>query len=91
MRFELADGGELPLDGEPGVIYLKENDDDPPTYGMYTYIGDEWLCLGSTQIDLSGYWSTDELVIMSNSDIQGIIDEVTGGEEEPGEEEPEEP
>jgi len=63
----------LPATGEDNIIYLvkiKAN-----TYQQWMYINDGWFDLGTTEIDLSGYWAKDELWPLTNTEIQEIIDE----------------
>jgi len=67
---------DLPAEGEPLTFYLIKVSDDPETYSQNIYIDGEWLTLGSTQVDLSGYWGKDELEFLTNTEIQEIIDEV---------------
>jgi len=66
----------LPANGEANVFYLIQVDDD--TYRQYIYVDGQWFDLGTTEIDLSGYWAKDELVALTNAEIQGIIDDVMG-------------
>ena len=66
----------LPATGETNVIYLIQQ--GVGLYSMNAYISGAWVNLGSTEIDLSGYWSTTTLTAMSNTDVQDIIDDVMG-------------
>jgi hypothetical protein len=88
----------LPETGDAGVIYLIKDEpenESSSVYVQWVYVGEAWINLGSSEVDLENYWSKDELEPLSNSDIQEILDEVGlggSGEEEPGEpEEPDEP
>ena len=67
---------ELPATGESNIIYLLDKGSD--IYIMYAYINGAWVELGTTEIDLSNYWSKDELVALNNTEIQNIIDEAMG-------------
>jgi hypothetical protein len=66
----------LPDAGETNTIYLKKADED--TYTQYIYSEGQWYDLGSTEIDLSGYWKKEDLVALTNEEIQDVIDDVTG-------------
>jgi len=66
----------LPQTGEGNVIYLVEADSD--TYRQWIYSGDQWWDLGIAEIDLSNYWSRDDLEALTNTEIQDVIDEVMG-------------
>ena len=54
---------ELPLSGEEGIIYLLPVDPQDPTKGYYRYIWENntWLSLGTTEIDLSDYYTKTEI------------------------------
>jgi len=71
---------ELPLinDAEATVIYLIRVDANTNHYHQWIVSGGEWFDLGITEIDLSNYWSKDELQIMTNAEIQEIFDDVMG-------------
>lgn len=64
---------ELPEEGENGIIYLVPNDED--TYDEYIWIEDEtrFEKLGSTDIDLSGYYTKEE-VDDKIDDLQNDLD-----------------
>ena len=64
----------LPATGETNVIYLIEQ--DAGLYSMNAWINGAWADLGTTEIDLTNYWSKTDLTAMTNTDIQNIIDEV---------------
>jgi hypothetical protein len=63
----------LPATGETNIIYLVKADED--TYTQYMYIDGNWFDLGTTDVDLSGYWAKEDLVAMTNAEIQAIIDD----------------
>lgn len=73
---------ELPAVGEPGIIYLVNKDSetvpDDATYTMYIYFEEEWTELGETKLNLSNYWNKDELDVISNEEIEEILQEVFG-------------
>jgi len=79
VRFEVVDD-ELPEVGEGNVIYLKKAEESATAYTMYIYYNDEWTELGLASLNLDNYWSFDDLSPMTNSEIQGIIDEIIGEE-----------
>ena len=64
----------LPGTGESNIIYLIEEDED--TYSLHIYSGGQWFDTGSTEINLSDYWKKSDLVAMTNTEIQAVIDEV---------------
>ena len=66
----------LPATGEANIIYLVAADAD--TYRQWIYSGDQWWDLGIAEIDLSNYWSKDELEAMTNAEIQAVFDDVMG-------------
>ncbi len=59
--FRIVD--DLPLVGEPGVIYLILNATPQSRnyYDEYIYIDNRWEKIGTTEIDLSGYVTDEEL------------------------------
>lgn len=73
----------LPQQGENGVIYLLPKSGTPPTGNIY----EEWIWIsadssyekiGETQIDLSGYVQSSELVDITSSDIDTMMYTVFG-------------
>ena len=71
----------LPATGEAGIIYLMNADPGNASSNVYVqwvYVGGQWLNLGTSEMDLDGYWSKDELEPISNGDILEILDEVFG-------------
>lgn len=72
IKFQAADS--LPETGEINVIYLVPNG---ATGGNikdeYMWIDGKWEVLGSTAMDLSGYWSKEELAIMTAEELKGIL------------------
>lgn len=70
--------GVLPDEGEKGVIYLVPNSGtDPNVYDEYIWIdGDptgSFEKIGTTAVDLSGYWAKTELVAITTAEIDDII------------------
>ena len=56
--FEVVE--ELPDNGDPNLIYLVKNP-DWDGYLQYVYVSEEWIFLGTTNIDLSSYVTGEEL------------------------------
>jgi len=71
---------ELPEveDAETNVIYLIQVDNAVNRYHQWILINEQWFDLGITEIDLSNYWSKNELVPMTNVEIQDVFDDVMG-------------
>ena len=78
VTLEMTVVEDLPTEGEPLTIYLLKISEDPELYSQNVFIDDKWMSLGSTEVDLSNYWAKDELVFLTNDEIQEIIDEVMG-------------
>lgn len=71
LRYELVE--ELPESGESNVIYLVPNGNKINNfYDEWFYFG-KWELLGSTGVDLSGYWSKQELNIMTAEELEEIL------------------
>ena len=68
---------QRPNTGDDNVLYLVPTD-KPGTYKQWMYIGGSWFDFGDTDIDLSGYWATDDLEAMTNAEIQDVFDDVMG-------------
>ena len=69
---------ELPTTGENGIIYLVKANIDPNdnTYVQWIYVDDTWINLGTSELDLSNYWTKDELEALSNADIDEILEAI---------------
>ena len=80
LSYELVVGDppELPTTGEAGKIYLMPTEEGN-VYVQWIYVNDQWLELGSTDVDLSNYWDKDELEPISNADINDIVEDAFGG------------
>lgn len=68
----------LPTTGVKGTIYLVPNSGTEPNYyDEYLWIvtsgTGKWEKIGTTAIDLSGYWSKTELVAITNAEIDTIL------------------
>lgn len=63
----------LPSTGQAGVIYLLSNSGTAPNvYDEYIWVSNAWEKIGTTAVDLSGYWSKSELVAMTTAEIDAI-------------------
>lgn len=72
--FEFQIVEELPGTGENGVIYLVSNDGSGQNiYDEYIWTGTGYEKIGTTDVDLSNYWSKTELVAIQNSEIDDIM------------------
>jgi len=68
---------QRPNTGDEDTLYLVPTD-KPGTYKQWMYISGSWIDFGDTDIDLSGYWTTDDLEALTNAEIQDIFDDVMG-------------
>lgn len=65
---------ELPGTGEKGVIYLISNSGTGQNiYDEYIWTGTTFEKIGTTDVDLSNYWSKTDLVAIQNSEIDTIV------------------
>lgn len=76
--FEYQIVPSLPATGEKGVIYLVSNNGSAPNiYDEYIWIasgsGGSFEKIGTTAVDLSGYWSKAELVAITNAEIDAVV------------------
>ena len=63
----------LPQVGSTGTIYLVPNSGSGQNiYDEYIYYNSAWEKIGSTDVDLSQYWSKSELVAITNNEIDTI-------------------
>lgn len=63
----------LPTTGEKGTIYLVPIAGRTNAYDEYIYVNNTWEQIGTTDIDLSGYVQTSDLVAITNAEIDTII------------------
>lgn len=72
---ELQVVSELPESGEQGVIYLVPINQSDLTQGYYRYIWEDnaWLSLGTTEIDLSDYYTQAQVDTL----LGGKVDKTT--------------
>ena len=76
--FEYQIVPSLPATGEKGVIYLVSNSGTAPNiYDEYIWIASgssgSFEKIGTTAVDLSGYWSKTELVAITNAEIDAVV------------------
>lgn len=73
VRMEIVD--QLPEQGEKNIIYLIPSDDphEKNERDEYVWLGDKYEKIGSTKIDLTNYWSKDELKPMSPEALAAIL------------------
>jgi len=63
----------LPSTGRTGTIYLLSNGGSGSNiYDEYIYYNAHWEKIGSTAVDLSGYWSKTELTAITTAEIDAI-------------------
>lgn len=65
---------ELPATGEVNVIYLVPNGGGGSNArDEYMWVDGKWEKLGSTEIDLTGYWAKADLTAMTAAELQAIL------------------
>lgn len=72
-QFDFEVVSVLPTTGEKGTIYLVPIAGRTNAYNEYIYVNNSWEQIGTTDIDLSGYVQTSDLVAITNSEIDIII------------------
>ncbi len=64
----------LPSTGENGVIYLISNSGSGQNiYDEYIWVNNKFEKIGTTDVDLSGYVKTTDLVAITNAEIDTIV------------------
>lgn len=72
ISFEIVQ--TLPASGSAGTIYLISNSgSNPNIYDEYIWVNNAWEKIGTTDVDLSGYQLSSELVAVTNSEIDTIV------------------
>lgn len=72
IRFEAVE--TLPEAGEINVIYLVPNGQAGSNVkDEYMWIDGKWEVLGSTEANLDGYWSKEELAVMTAEELKAIL------------------
>lgn len=63
----------LPATGNAGTIYLVANSGSAPNiYDEYIFVSNSWEKIGTTETDLSQYWSQSELAAITTAEIDTI-------------------
>ena len=71
VEFEVV--ASLPSTGQPATIYLLSNSGTAPNiYDEYIYVSSKWEKIGSTDVDLTGYWAKDDLMAITTAEIDAI-------------------
>lgn len=64
----------LPASGQAGVIYLiAHSHGTGDIYDEYIWVNNAFEKIGSTDVDLTGYWAKADLVAITNSEIDTIL------------------
>lgn len=73
IKFEVVT--ELPSSGVNGTIYLiaHTHSDAGDAYDEYAWIGDKYEKIGNTDVDLSGYVKSSDLVAMTTAEIDTMM------------------
>lgn len=72
ITFEAVDA--LPETGEPNKIYLVPSGSKSGNVKIeYMWIDGAWELLGNTEVDLTGYWSKQDLRAMTAAELQAIL------------------
>lgn len=67
LRIEVVN--ELPSTGETNVIYLvKKTGTNPDVHDEYVYVEGNWEKIGNTEVDLSNYYTKDQVYTKSETD-----------------------
>lgn len=68
----------LPTTGQAGVIYLVAHSHGTgDSYDEYVWVNNGFEKIGNTDIDLSGYVQTSDLVAITNAEIDSIVSSVS--------------
>ena len=72
----------LPITGEPSTIYLVRRSIDSPVYDQYIWFNNRWVQVGSTEVDLTQYYTKTETnnLLLNKQDklVQGQGITITG-------------
>lgn len=72
--FEFEVVASLPDTGEAGKIYLVSNGGGSQNiYDEFIWVNNAWEKIGTTAVDLSGYWSKTELVAITTTEIDAMF------------------
>lgn len=82
IKFEVVEGGSLPISGDAGTIYLVEKTGgktEKNKYEEYVWVNGAWEYIGDTgTVDLAGYVKTEDLVPIPTTEIDSIFQTVFG-------------
>ena len=81
LRIEVVN--ELPSTGETNVIYLvKKTGTNPDVHDEYVYVEGNWEKIGNTEVDLSNYYTKDQVYTKSETysqeEVGTLITEIEG-------------
>lgn len=81
LRIEVVN--ELPSTGETNVIYLvKKAGTNPDVHDVYVYVEGNWEKIGNTEVDLSNYYTKDQVYTKSETysqeEVGTLITEIEG-------------
>ena len=81
LRIEVVN--ELPSTGETNVIYLvKKAGTNPDIHDEYVYVEGNWEKIGNTEVDLSNYYTKDQVYTKSETysqeEVGALITEIEG-------------
>lgn len=64
----------LPQTGDAGVIYLVSNNgNNPNIYDEYIWVNNGFEKIGTTDVDLSDYLRTSDIIAITNAEIDTIV------------------
>lgn len=64
----------LPATGEAGVVYLISNSGSGTNiYDEYIYVNNAFEKIGTTEVDLSGYWNDTDYTLATTTDIDNMF------------------
>ncbi len=77
-QFDYSIVTSLPATGKKGTIYLVANSGTGNNvYDEYLWLNDKWELFGTTQVDLTGYLKEEQLVPLTNAEIDEIFADLT--------------
>ena len=81
LRIEVVN--ELPSTGETNVVYLvKKAGTNPDVHDEYVYVEGNWEKIGNTEVDLSNYYTKDQVYTKSETysqeEVGTLITEIEG-------------
>ena len=69
----------LPITGDTTTIYLVRRSIDSNIYDQYVWFNNSWVQVGSTEVDLSQYYTKAEVDQLLATDLAGKQDRLTNG------------